>query len=248
MAAKMENVMRQIGIEKFGAIVTDNASVMVKASAILEKNSVTLLFSAHALRLIIGDITKLKSVEDAADTCKSIVKGINKSQILRANFADPQKEIGQTCSLKIPAPTRWGSILQCLYSLLKSKNVWKRLAIHEEMNLSKLLRSSILHEDMFWMYVQKLQELIHPNVKSIFLLESDKAKISTVPQCFKELNDHFTKCLAGSLLTEKERQDVTKSHNKRKDMALKDIDYAAHILDPKFNGECLSRSEQIQGT
>jgi hypothetical protein len=115
------------------------------------------------------------------------------------------------------------------------------------MNLSKRLRSSILDEDMFWMYVQKPQELIHPIVKWIFLLESDKTKISTVPQCFKELNDHFTKCLAGSLLAEKERQDVTKSYNKRKDMALKDIHYAAHILDPKFNGECLSKSEQIQG-
>jgi hypothetical protein len=31
-------------------------------------------------------------------------------------------------------------------------------------------------------------------------------------------------------------------------MALKHIHYAAHILDPKFNGECLSRDEQIQGT
>jgi hypothetical protein len=98
------------------------------------------------------------------------------------------------------------------------------------------------------MYTQKLQELIHSIVKWTFLLECDKAKISTVPQCFMKLNDHFTKCLAGSLLTVKESQDVTKSHNKRKDMALKDIHYAAHILDPKFNRECLSRSEQIQGT
>jgi hypothetical protein len=37
MAAKMEDVMREIRIEKFGAIVTDNASVMVKATSILEK-------------------------------------------------------------------------------------------------------------------------------------------------------------------------------------------------------------------
>jgi hypothetical protein len=31
-------------------------------------------------------------------------------------------------------------------------------------------------------------------------------------------------------------------------MALKHIHYAAHILDPKFKGECLSKDEQIQGT
>jgi hypothetical protein len=35
MAAKMDDVMREIEIEKFGAIVTDNASVTVKASLIL---------------------------------------------------------------------------------------------------------------------------------------------------------------------------------------------------------------------
>ena len=69
-----------------------------------------------------------------------------------------------------------------------------------------------------------------------------------VPECFKELNDHFTNCLPGSLLTEKERQDVTKNLSKRKDMALIHTHYATHILDPKFNGGCLSRNEQIQGT
>jgi hypothetical protein len=57
-----------------------------------------------------------------------------------------------------------------------------------------------------------------------------------------------TKCRPGNLLTEKERQDVTKHLSKRKDIALKHIYYAAHVLDPKFNGECLSRDEQIQGT
>ena len=69
--------------------------------------------------------------------------------------------------------------MHCLDSLLKSKNVLKRLAIHEEVKLSKRLRSSVLDEDVFWMYVQKLRELIHPIVKWIFILESDRAKISS---------------------------------------------------------------------
>jgi hypothetical protein len=63
--------------------------------------------------------------------------------------------------------------------LLKSKNVLKRLAIHEEVKLSKRLRSSVLDEDVFWTYMQKLRKLIHPIVKWIFILESDSAKISS---------------------------------------------------------------------
>jgi hypothetical protein len=42
------------------------------------------------------------------------------------------------------------------------------------------------------MYVPKLREQIHPIIKCIFFLGSDKAKISRVPQSFKERNDHFT--------------------------------------------------------
>jgi hypothetical protein len=37
METKMEDVMTEIGIEKFGAVVTDNASVMVKAPSILKE-------------------------------------------------------------------------------------------------------------------------------------------------------------------------------------------------------------------
>jgi hypothetical protein len=93
---------------------------------------------------------------------------------------------------KIPVPTRWGSVLRCLVRLLKSKNILERLVSNDETNLSRRLRSSVLDDNMFWIYVQKHRELLHPIVKLIFLLESEKAKVSRVPQCFRELNDRFT--------------------------------------------------------
>jgi hypothetical protein len=140
MATKMEDVMTEIGIEKFVAVVTDDASVMVKATSMLEEkysHIAVYTCAAYTLHLIIADITKLKSVKDIVDTCKTIVKEISTSQILRANFTELLKEMGQICTLKIPVPTRWGSIVHCLDSLLKSKNVLKRLAIHEGVKLSK---------------------------------------------------------------------------------------------------------------
>jgi hypothetical protein len=79
-------------------------------------------------------MTKLKSAEDTVDTCTCIVKEINKSQILKANFTELQKEGGQICYLKIPLPTRWGSILRCLIRLLKSKNILERLVSNDETN------------------------------------------------------------------------------------------------------------------
>jgi hypothetical protein len=53
--------------------------------------------AAHALRLIVGDITKLKSAEDTVDTCTCIIKEINKSRILKVNFTELQKELAQIC-------------------------------------------------------------------------------------------------------------------------------------------------------
>ena len=123
MATKMEDVVTEIGIEKFREALTDSVSIMLKHRRYLRKNIAVYTCAAHTLHLIIGDITKLKSAEDTVDTCTCIVKEINKSQILKANFTELQKEGGQICYLKIPVPTRWGSILRCLIRLLKSKKI-----------------------------------------------------------------------------------------------------------------------------
>jgi hypothetical protein len=66
-----------------------------------------------------------------------------------------------------------------LNSLLEFKNVLEHPAVNKDTNLSKSLRSSILDYGMLLMYVQKLEELIHPIIKCIFLLEFDKAEISS---------------------------------------------------------------------
>jgi len=89
----------------------------------------------------------LKSAEDTLDTCKSIIKETEKLQILRAHFIELQREMCQICCLKIPVPTRWGSILH-FWTVLKSKNVLKRLVIKEETTLGKCLRSYVLDDDI----------------------------------------------------------------------------------------------------
>lgn len=79
------------------------------------------------------------------------------------------------------------------------KNMMERLVNNEETNLSRRLGSSVLDDDMVWIYVKKHRELVHPIVKLLFLLESENAKVGRVPQCFKELNDHFTSAFQEAL-------------------------------------------------
>jgi hypothetical protein len=177
MATKMEDVVTEIGIEKFRVAVTDNVSVMVKALSIFAGRYSDIAVYTY----------RLKSAEDTIDTCTYIVKEINKSQIVRANFTELQEEVGQIWYLKISVPARWGSIIHCFIKLLKSKNIPERFVSNEETNLSSRLRSFVLGDDVFWIYVQKHRELIQPFVKLIFLLESEKAKVSRVLQYLSNL-------------------------------------------------------------
>jgi hypothetical protein len=180
---------------------------MVKALSIFAgkyNHIVVYTCAAHTLHLITDDITKLKSAEDTVDTCTCIVKEINKSQILKASFTELQKEGGLICCLKIPVPARWGSILRCLIRLLKSK----KYAGTRCKQRSDELKQTCKKFRSRWRYgldlrKQKPRELVHPVVKLLFLLESEKTKISRVPQCFKELNDHFTSAVQETLWEER---------------------------------------------
>ena len=55
---------------------------------------------------------------------------------------------------------------------------------NEEMNLSKRVGSSLVDDDMSWLYLQNLHELIHPIIQWIFLLEYENTTSSRVPQYF----------------------------------------------------------------
>ena len=80
------------------------------------------------------------------------------------------------------------------------------------------------------------------------MLESDITKISQVVECFVNLNSPFTEHLPKSPLSKQEEQKVAKNIAKGRSMTLKDMHYATNIFDAKFNGTCLSRKQQAQGT
>jgi S-adenosylmethionine/arginine decarboxylase-like enzyme len=78
----MEDVVTEIGIEKFRVAFTDNVSVMVKELSI---------FAGKYSHIAVYTY-RLKSAEDTVDTCTCVVKEINKLQILRANFTESSRK------------------------------------------------------------------------------------------------------------------------------------------------------------
>jgi hypothetical protein len=79
----------------------------------------------------------------------------------------------QICCLKIPVPTRWGSILN-FWTILKSKNVLKRLAINEEMTYGKTLSASAYETHL---YIARYAAALQPP-NEVFLLIFYKCSFS----------------------------------------------------------------------
>ncbi|GAB6019011.1 hypothetical protein CHUAL_013995 [Chamberlinius hualienensis] len=251
MAFKIDEIIAEIGVENVGAIITESLETTIDAISILQQKYDHLAAyncASSTLSSILNDIIRLKSIELIQTDCKTIAREITNSEALQAHFAELQDEKRHDSILKLSVKTKWGSILNCLDNLLKSKNVLQWLAVQDmETTLSTQSRQNVLDEETFWVPVQNLYALISPVVKWIGILEFDQPKLSEIIECFRELSDHFEKTLP-LIFNKTEAHELLSLFNVKKNLALQDIHYAANILDPKFNGGSLTRDEQIQGT
>lgn len=254
VSQQIESVMTEIGIKKFIAVITDNASAMLKATKILTTKYPHITSygcAAHVLNLLIGDILKVNSISLVKTEANNIVKQIIRSHYVLAKFTKLQKQKSITnISLKLPRKTRWGSILYCIRSLMANKFTLKVLAVTEgiENYLTPSVLESILNEDSFWLKIGSLISILEVIVKWITLLEGDESKISLVVEAFYEIELNWQTFLNSDIITIEEKDQLNTCLKKRKQYVLKPIHFAANILDPAYNGVHLSNNEQVLGT
>uniref|UniRef100_A0A6P7G723 Uncharacterized protein LOC114338410 isoform X2 n=2 Tax=Diabrotica virgifera virgifera TaxID=50390 RepID=A0A6P7G723_DIAVI len=140
MAKTLGAVIREIGPRKVFGIVTDNAANMKAAWALIENDFDNNIFTygcfAHSLNLIFTDLKNLTSLKSFTAEAVALTKAIRQSHILSAWVKEKQNELKISCSLKLPVPTRWGSLVLCLQSLLANKQIIKRMATNEEVEKS----------------------------------------------------------------------------------------------------------------
>ncbi|XP_050506147.1 uncharacterized protein LOC126884257 [Diabrotica virgifera virgifera] len=65
---------------------------------------------AHSLNLIFTDLKNLTSLKSFIAEAVALTKAIRQSHILSAWVKEKQNELKISCSLKLPVPTRWGSL------------------------------------------------------------------------------------------------------------------------------------------
>jgi len=248
LSGEIKKILEKHDVKKFFSIIGDNARNMQKAFEDVHNeypHLIPLGCLCHTLHLLCGDIIKCTSVATFFAAVGNIVKTITKSQTLSAIFSRIKNENNCTTSLKHPCKTRWGSYLQSLQSLLKCKATLQAFAVSETATniLPRETRTSLLDEDIFWVRIQKMADLLTPIVKWISKLESDEPLIHKTYFAFSEIEDELKTVLPTSPVTKAEEQIILKEFRNRKTHALKAIHYAAALLDPERQGDLLSQEE-----
>jgi hypothetical protein len=149
IAGDISQVLSCFDKTPFVGATTDNTKANKKAWVILREKYATMFFqgcTSHGLHLIVKDIfvatkrTKGRDLEPTypdgfpfeslvqfAVDCKDIVKFFHSHHVVKAKLSGLQK-MEKLPALAKQSPTRWGSIQQCLESVLKSEHILHSIA------------------------------------------------------------------------------------------------------------------------
>ncbi|XP_043069901.2 E3 SUMO-protein ligase ZBED1-like [Drosophila bipectinata] len=118
IAASVRNVLSKWNLEtKVNAIVTDNASAMIKSCEILQKRHFPCF--AHCLNLVVQDCLEENSIKHVLTKCKKIVKFFKCSTIAYEKFKQAQGD--NAYSLIQEVSTRWNSAFKMVERILATK-------------------------------------------------------------------------------------------------------------------------------
>lgn len=240
-------IIDKIGSDKIMLIITDNATNMVKCGKMLETKYPHVKWAgclAHTLHLIVGDILKNQQVTKLFSDIIDIIKCIQRSHILSADFKSTAQNKGVTKSLKLPVKTRWGSHLNCVQSLLECKSVLQNMALNSP-GVQKY-KNLLLNEDE-WMKFEKIKILLKPIVDWITKLEGDYCSIHLIHTAFSELKELLEKPTVAEILGEEAHSNLKQKFGDRKATALKPMHYAAVLLNPQKCGTTMTPTENIDG-
>ncbi len=237
----------EFGAKNIVAVISDNGSD-VKCMRKLIKEEFphisTFGCAAHVLNLLLLDICKLNSINKVLNRSKEIVKEVKYSHKKSAKFREYSN---YKFMLKMPAKTRWYSVINMLQSLQKGRNILIRMVcedtavkIENEENIAAITERN----EKFWEKVDITINLLKPITDAIAVLEADKSSIAEVPEIwFKYKNS-----LASNpkLLTKREENTFSEIISKREKHILTKTHYIANLLHPRYLGKILNEEIHLK--
>lgn len=130
VAESICNVIEEIGSEKFSGLITDDTKVMKAAWKIIERKYPRIsanVCAAHAVKLLIKDISSFKDNLKTIEEAEKIINFVNNNHIVKTKFEEKRIEENILSKLSIDEPTRWYSFFTSGNNLLKSKYILMKI-------------------------------------------------------------------------------------------------------------------------
>ncbi|CAB5193535.1 unnamed protein product [Rhizophagus irregularis] len=241
IAEQFDIVIKEIGISKIAAVITDNASNMKKAHSILQKDYPNIIFLgcfAHNINLLIKSVIELTLIKEIITPVQEIIKFFKRHHIENACLERLQIEkIGKTIKFNLPVITRWGSHHICLQSFLASKKALQNVVFEEcvRKSIPSSLNSKLIDTEGFWVDIEEICQLLEPFTKIIREFESNQPNLSLVYNRFTKLKNEI-KQLTNTSLKDIILDKCTLRWEKMYHPAI----VIAYYLDPRYHGQNLT--------
>src|SRR3954465_8237660 len=158
IAIGLENTMIEAGINKFTAVITDNAPNMKAAWKILKQKYPKKIFLgcwAHGIHLWMKDIINIEWINNILGQAKKLAIYFRNHQVALATLRRLQQEkYGKEIALILPCETRWGSSFSCIDHVCRTKSAIRSTIAEDQLNLDDEIKSLIAN-DTFWNNLEK---------------------------------------------------------------------------------------------
>ncbi|KAG5684480.1 hypothetical protein PVAND_013712 [Polypedilum vanderplanki] len=194
VAAAIIEIIEAIGSEKICSFVSDNAPVMRAAWKIIEEKYPHISANgcaAHAMNLLIKDISSTPEASKTIKEAEKIIKFIKNHHSVKAMFEEKRLAANITQTLSMPVSTRWYSCYTSMNNLQNSKYVLIMLADEAGDILKEVQPKStsaavlaLIKSNQFWDRLAKLIKNIQFPSNVIGKLESEDAPLCLVYDYF----------------------------------------------------------------
>lgn len=270
IAEDIERIIEKYPNTTFSGAVTDNTSANKAAWEILQDKHPTMFFHgcvAHGLHLMVKDIfaaTKIKKPGEVEPTypndypfeemlqlavdCKDLVKFFNNHHAMKTKLKQMQ-QADKLIALAQPAPTRWGTLQQCLQSILDSESLIHTIVCErnfiagtQKQKQERQRLKDIVVKDDFVSNLKKALKILQPIDEHIVKFQSDAVPVSEVVTAFNQLPVKFAEMT--DTLTSSEIKYLKALAAARFQLIYGNAHGIGYLLDPRFVGDGLPADDR----
>ncbi|CAG8796030.1 35314_t:CDS:2, partial [Racocetra persica] len=246
-ANEIEKVLTDIGVDKFGAIVSDAASAMTLAKQYISNKYPAILpvrCIAHHIQLICNDIIcKTSFGKKVLQQCQSFITYFYTSHrsgaILRNEITRLMINKG---GLKSSVCSRWSSAYDCVQSVLNTEICIKQILEDDSTALTPELRD-LTRNRQFWANAEVLAKILLPAKNAVKIVESKSTTTANVFLFLVQMASTINILKQNNSLEHVEFiKQCIQFYNKRwKEFDIKTY-LLAYFLHPKYRGKGIKGS------